>query len=792
MAESILVTGKRISSMELVSNVTGDEKIPTGQPEDLAITPNQIADHTILRGDLASQEDISQVEVNLTTQIDAVELEVANQSSAIRALLDAETQARLSGDDALQTSIDALEVGSQGLRSDLEAEIQARIAADDLKVDKASSVKSVAGRTGDVVLSPADIGYPTLAVLDQRTKQAQFVMDASGKTQQEINSSLAGIGDKVRLESVSAFDFFTASELSAYRTDPKSIDASRPLQAFFTFIAQNDVGTAYCNGEFYISQGLQIGIGGASKTRVVVGSPHFYATGAIDRMMVDNTGQNFEWLGFLRFTGHRTSTSGAYIYANRTCRVGFSTPDTVNSRQKFGGFHFQHFYQTGLDARYQTTLSGYGRVRANGCGSGAPTNTYCLTANWSNKVNSGSQGSTGQTSVITVDTLPSELIDTTMFAFIGNDIHVISSIDRINKTLTVYPWVDTTLESGSLVYLFGGAVDISGSDSSADYIEMIDATNCGFALYARALYSPNIGVLCSQYNGAGLGIGANRAAANRGGNVNCFYTENNRIDLLSVTLDGANSVNINSHYAFNPAKFKAIAPRSSDNSFSYLGSARGMTIRHNGHYMEYVGFPENASGSVDDIDIFNRVNYSKTFIKSSATFTLANIDKDINRMFGIDTGYVTVLNNGSGTGSPTSVTFRAPTDGSYTINGGTSDIVFTQFNGVALFMISARIKANDYVIRLVNAPEGVIRSASVTYDPPSLAPAGTAGDTATTTVTLNGVSIGDNVVASFNRYNIGVKLYPVVSAANTVTVEFKNTTGSAIDLASGTLLVKAI
>lgn len=190
MAESILVTGKRISSMELVSNVTGDEKIPTGQPEDLAITPNQIADHTILRGDLASQEDISQVEVNLTTQIDAVELEVANQSSSIRALLDAETQARLSGDDALQASIDALEGGSQGLRSDLEAEIQARIAADDLKVDKAGSVKSVAGRTGDVVLSPADIGYPTLANLDTRNKEAQYVIDSRGITQQQINNKL--------------------------------------------------------------------------------------------------------------------------------------------------------------------------------------------------------------------------------------------------------------------------------------------------------------------------------------------------------------------------------------------------------------------------------------------------------------------------------------------------------------------------------------------------------------------------------------------------------------------------
>lgn len=118
MAESILVTGKKISSMELVTNVTGNEKIPTGQPDDLALTPNQIADHTIARGDLASQEDLSQVEVSLGTQI--------------------------------------TDLGSD-LASDLAAEEAARIAADNLKVDKEGSVSSVAGRVGDVVLVPSDV-----------------------------------------------------------------------------------------------------------------------------------------------------------------------------------------------------------------------------------------------------------------------------------------------------------------------------------------------------------------------------------------------------------------------------------------------------------------------------------------------------------------------------------------------------------------------------------------------------------------------------------------------------------
>lgn len=80
----------------------------------------------------------------------------------------------------------------------------------------------------------------------------------------------------------------------------------------------------------------------------------------------------------------------------------------------------------------------------------------------------------------------------------------------------------------------------------------------------------------------------------------------------------------------------------------------------------------------------------------------------------------------------------------------------------------------------------------VTYNPPSLAAAGAEGDSTTTTVTLNGAVVGDNVSAAFSLYNSGIRIYPVVSAANTVTVEFRNISAAPIDLGSGTLAVKLI
>jgi hypothetical protein len=78
-------------------------------------------------------------------------------------------------------------------------------------------------------------------------------------------------------------------------------------------------------------------------------------------------------------------------------------------------------------------------------------------------------------------------------------------------------------------------------------------------------------------------------------------------------------------------------------------------------------------------------------------------------------------------------------------------------------------------------------SGSATYDPPSIA----AGGSTTTTVTVTGASLGDApTFCSFSLDTQGIVLEPWVSAANTVTVRFRNPTAGPIDLASGTLRVK--
>lgn len=78
---------------------------------------------------------------------------------------------------------------------------------------------------------------------------------------------------------------------------------------------------------------------------------------------------------------------------------------------------------------------------------------------------------------------------------------------------------------------------------------------------------------------------------------------------------------------------------------------------------------------------------------------------------------------------------------------------------------------------------------SITYDPPSIG----AGASATpVTVTVSGAALGDATAVSFTNSLAGIVANSYVSAPDTVVVTFTNPTAAPIDLASGTLTVRAI
>ncbi|MCU4373719.1 right-handed parallel beta-helix repeat-containing protein [Acinetobacter variabilis] len=83
---------------------------------------------------------------------------------------------------------------------------------------------------------------------------------------------------------------------------------------------------------------------------------------------------------------------------------------------------------------------------------------------------------------------------------------------------------------------------------------------------------------------------------------------------------------------------------------------------------------------------------------------------------------------------------------------------------------------------------GKLYSASATYDPPSLATA----TQQSTTVTLTGAAIGDNIAVSFDKDLQGTRMWGEVTSTNTVTVYHRNDTGVTVDVGSGTLTVRLI
>jgi hypothetical protein len=87
------------------------------------------------------------------------------------------------------------------------------------------------------------------------------------------------------------------------------------------------------------------------------------------------------------------------------------------------------------------------------------------------------------------------------------------------------------------------------------------------------------------------------------------------------------------------------------------------------------------------------------------------------------------------------------------------------------------------------APFGHIpKVVTATYDPPSIAN----GASVTTTAAVTGAAVGDMVSVSFSNSLAGLTLTGYINAAGSATAVFSNTTGAAVDLASGTLKFSVI
>lgn len=609
-------------------------------------------------------------------------------------------------------------------------------------------------------------------------RNASGILDESGKTLQDVNNIRNQGG-------LSVFDFFTPVALVSYKASKSTFDAQVQLQAFFDYISAVNVGTAYCSGEFSTSARISFGGSTGAKTKFVDGNLSLKALNAIDVLFQCSAGQDLQWNGLITVQG-----TGSTSYVSRTCRIGFKlgTETEVASRNKFQGIIARNFYETGISVPQLGSLSSLGYLRVSDCGSGYSGAGYSLRSNFIFSSNTGSINSAGQRSVISVTTLPPDNIDSTntpLLVIIAGQTYYVYSVDRAANTLTIFPWIDSSQISGELIYDFGAGVSISGGDSSVLAADMIDAIRCSRAYVNTALYSANIDRVVSQFNGCAMLIGQNPSAAHVGGAIGHLYCESNDRDFVRVTRAQL-SMSILSNTAFDLNKVKyACAVRDGSNNLAVYDNLSGINYQSNGNNVTW----QRTKATENPSTTFNVTSESDAdfiFYGNTSTLVIAAPNLNLYNQFGRFKRRVVVYGSGAG-GKPTSITFNLANAVDYTIDSaGVTTKTITGFDGFAVFDIIYRDDSKRFFISQVSNKD---RSATATYDPPSLA---AGARDSIQTMTLAGATLGDTVAMSFTQNLVGVSLVGYVSSANTISYYFQNGTAATVDLASGTVKAKIV
>ena len=607
-----------------------------------------------------------------------------------------------------------------------------------------------------------------------------FVWDATSTVVDDggINLQIPGveIGRWVRIKG----DLVNPFMFGAYGQG--SYDDSIAIQKFFDYIAVNDVGTADASGYFRVSQGLELN--GAKRptpgsqqiaTMSIVGSPTFVALGGstIDTMLKLYNCSELHWEGRINVLG-----TGGTSLASRTCRIGVQI--SRSGRSKFGGFRVGNFNHYGVDINDivgNTSAMELGEVIARMCGSGTGASGASLVANYSNREDYASTPSPSTNrSHLTVDVLPPEQnlgnpYREQIFCRVGGVTYRIMEIDRATSKVSLYPIIaENTNLTGQITYVYGGGVNIRGSDAGILGFGMIDAINCGIAVDMCSLYGPNIKRMISQSNGIGVCAGLRTNSAMVSYTIGSLYSEGNSLDIFqntSAASDGGYF--IGAEYALNLAKVK--------------GDHMVTALVKNGKLLNYEKPGNNYElGSSASTLSFSNSNLIRTYYKDAWTFNLIPPNIDLNRLFGVDS--FTLVMIGSGTaGTPTgSFTFNIPAG--WTVNGSTTPVVFSDFSGgPVIFSMYCLMGSKD--IKIACSSERTKKN-TTNVSAQSIA----ANSKYTQNVTIAGVSLGDDVSVAYTKSLNGLMLNAYVSASDTVTCEFINPTAAPIALEAGSLKLK--
>lgn len=549
-------------------------------------------------------------------------------------------------------------------------------------------------------------------------------------------------------------------------------DSTAQLNAFFAYIAENDVGEAYLFGDFTVNGKITYS-GSASSTKVI-------HCGAIIRSNFSATDEilRFEGIPGLCLTGSiKVLGAGGTNYANRTNGDGV----VVHNCAQFQADYIEIFYvkRNGFSATGVTSQFLIHYLKTWYCGGGAGSGATTKSFDFSAVSNTGSSGGTNQRSIMTIAPGAAEgFVANRTLIKVGSTLHLVTAFDNASGSVTVYPWIESGITQGTASVYFGAGYFGEGPDNSAGYITKLDTLVCGVGCYNRALYPVSIGSHVSQYCGAAHVIGSAISNASVGGQASYSYYESSDYDIVQLT-----TANVGYEFSATTAlsldKCVKFSPRISSGEFN--GSFtffNGISVGIDGAVMESRRGAISGS-AVSTLRAELTANAAPIYtnrVNSGVINLIANPENQ--RLFAMND--LMIVLSGSGTnGQPTGV-FTINPEAGYTVNGQAS-ITLSGFVGPTI--IHAWLTQTNWNVRVVGEQ---ILAATTTYDPPSIPN----GASETTTVAVTGAATGDFVDVSFSRDTQGVIVTGWVSAADTVSVRFQNNTGSAVDLPSGTIRVR--
>lgn len=476
-------------------------------------------------------------------------------------------------------------------------------------------------------------------------------------------------------------------------------DVYTELQAFFDAVKTAATTAITVKGSFNVSQGLTID-GTLGILRTVDSDFTLQATAAIDTLLDVKDCYETQFRGRVTLLG-----TGGSSFTSRTCRQGLKL--TNSGRAKFDKVFPKYFYQYGANVESgsgeNNNLANLGDVRPNSIGTWTNTGATAATFTWSNNVNSGSSGSTSQTTVIEVDNIPSGVIQYGHIE-IDSELYLIQAIDTgTPKKLTIYPWLNSgSGSSGSGAYVIGAGVNLDGSDSGICKFNGIDATNCGVGLLTKSLYGAVVDRIVNQSNFIGVSIAARSSQAHATDFIGALYSEDNLYDIVKNATSQSQGVVIATTYALTLSKCIGLTARETGNTLSsaWMG-LESMEVSRNGYPHRYVQRPLSSIGSVQTINF--ALGHTEMFFRGTtgaSTYAL-EIDADLNRLFGYSGVSWTIVEDAGGTLG--AITINEP-GGGWTVMGGAT-YTYTPAAGVKAVRIVAfaDFNLNDFRIAVFDA-----------------------------------------------------------------------------------------